>query len=203
MNCHLNPFIFAENNPTVLMKNTVVFASGSGTNAENIIQYFNTGNFNAKVTCVYTNNPNAGVIKRARMHSVPVEVFDRQSFYSEAFVNKLESIDCIVLAGFLWLVPIELVRAFPYKIINIHPALLPKYGGKGIYGDRVHQAVIENKEKQSGITIHYVNEKYDEGEIILQARCQVDKNETPSSLAKKIHQLEYAYFPITIQTLLS
>jgi len=185
------------------VKTIVILASGSGTNAENIIRYFNQAQSFGRVSHIFTNNANAGVIKRAESCDVPVTVFDRSTFNSEGFLQQIGNPDLIVLAGFLWLIPNYFVKAFPQKIINIHPALLPNYGGKGMYGSRVHEAVIENGEKQSGITIHFVNEKYDEGEIILQARCFVSQNDTPDSLAQKIHQLEYAYFPITIQTLLT
>ena len=185
------------------MKQIIVFASGSGTNAENLIRYFNQSDSNARVTRIFTNYSEAGVIKRAEKYDVPVTVFDREIFKSLKFLEQIGNPDCIVLAGFLWLIPEYFVKSFPDKIVNIHPALLPKYGGKGMYGSRVHEAVIEHKEKQSGISIHFVNEKYDEGEIILQARCKVEKNETPDSLAQKIHHLEYAFFPITIKTLLS
>ena len=185
------------------MKQIVVFASGSGTNAENLIRYFNQSDSNARVIRIFTNNAEAGVIKRAEKYDVPVTVFNRETFKSAEFLKQIGNPDCIVLAGFLWLIPEYFVKNFPDKIVNIHPALLPKYGGKGMYGSRVHETVIENKEKQSGISIHYVNENYDEGEIILQARCKVSPNETPDSLAQKIHKLEYAFFPITIKTLLT
>lgn len=186
-----------------MKKKIVIFASGSGTNAENLIRYFNHPGSEVAVVRVFTNRPDAGVIARAGKHHVPVTVFNRKEFKSPSFIAQLANPDLIVLAGFLWLVPEYMVREFPDKIINIHPALLPAYGGKGMYGSRVHEAVIKNKEKQSGITIHYVNEKYDEGEIILQARCKVAPGETPGSLAKKIHKLEYAFFPVTIETLLN
>ena len=185
------------------MKQIVVFASGSGTNAENLIRYFDHSDSNARVTRIFTNSAEAGVIKRAEKYDVPVTIFNRETFKSPEFLSQIGNPDCIVLAGFLWLIPEYFVKTFPDKIVNIHPALLPKYGGKGMYGSRVHEAVIENNENQSGISIHYVNENYDEGEIILQARCKVAVNETPESLAQKIHQLEYAYFPITIKTLLT
>ena len=185
------------------MKQIVVFASGSGTNAENLIRYFNQSDSNARVTRIFTNNAEAGVIKRAGKYDVPVTVFNRETFKSFEFLKQIGNPDCIVLAGFLWLIPEYFIKYFPNKIVNIHPALLPKYGGKGMYGSRVHEVVIENKESQSGISIHYVNENYDEGEIILQARCKVSLNETPDSLAQKIHLLEYAFFPITIKTLLT
>lgn len=185
------------------MKHIVVFASGSGTNAENIIRYFNQPQSIGSVSHIYSNNTNAVVIQRAKKYAVPVTVFDRDIFKSKSFLKQIGNPDIIVLAGFLWLIPDYFVKEFPNKIINIHPALLPKYGGKGMYGSRVHESVIANNEKQSGITIHYVNEKYDEGKIILQARCPVTPEDTPESLAQKIHKLEYAYFPITIQTLLT
>jgi phosphoribosylglycinamide formyltransferase-1 len=185
------------------VKDIVLFASGSGTNAENIIRYFNQPDAIARVSRVFTNNGNAGVIKRAKSLGVKVIVFNKSTFNSQEFLDQIGKPDMIVLVGFLWLVPNYFVKAFPNKIINIHPALLPKYGGKGMYGSRVHESVIENNEKQSGITIHFVNEKYDEGEIILQARCTVTPEDTASSLAQKIHRLEYAYLPITINTLLT
>ncbi len=141
---------------------------------------------------------------RAEKHNIPTCIFSRDEFYKSDKVVELlkdEKIDLIVLAGFLWLVPLNLIRAFPDKIINIHPALLPKYGGKGMYGMHVHQAVIDSGDAESGISIHYVNEKYDEGKIIFQARCKIDRDDTPETLAEKIHQLEYEYFPKVIEEL--
>ncbi|MBE0649210.1 MAG: phosphoribosylglycinamide formyltransferase [Bacteroidales bacterium] len=186
------------------MKNIVIFASGSGTNAENIIRYFNEKK-TASIKCVMTNNPTAGVIERAKNLKVPVVIFDREAIKNPAKLladlNTLET-DFIVLAGFLWKIPEELIHAFPNKIINIHPALLPKYGGKGMYGMHVHEAVIENKEPKSGITIHYINEKYDEGAIIFQAETEVRKSDTPESLAERIHKLEYEYFPQVVEKIL-
>lgn len=184
------------------MKQIVVFASGSGTNAENLIRYFNQSDSDARVTRIFTNTEEAGVIKRAGKYDVPVTIFNRNTFKSPDFLKQIGNPDCIVLAGFLWLIPEYFVKTFTDKIVNIHPALLPKYGGKGMYGSHVHEAVIENNENQSGISIHYVNENYDEGEIILQARCKVSANETVESLAQKIHKLEYAFLPITIKTIL-
>lgn len=186
------------------MNNIAVFASGSGTNAENLIRFFRPGTI-ADVKLVLCNKPGAGVLERARNLDVETVLFDREELYhSDRVMDKLKEyeIDLVVLAGFLWLVPEKLVRAFPGAIVNIHPALLPKYGGKGMYGNRVHQAVIENGEKESGITIHYVNEKYDEGNIIFQAKCPVAENETPESLAKKIHALEYEHFPRVVREVL-
>lgn len=180
-------------------------ASGSGTNAENIIRYF-SGSGLATVALVLTHNPMAGVIDRAKKYDVRSMVFDRKNFYdSDEVLNMLieNNIDLVVLAGFLWLVPEKLVRLFQNKIINIHPALLPGFGGKGFFGKHVHQSVIDSGSILSGITIHYVNEKFDEGEIIFQAACHVSKNETAGSLAEKIHELEYRYLPSVIGKLLN
>ncbi len=151
---------------------------------------------------IFTNNKNAGVIDRARRLHIPCALIEREQFNDEKFLEAIGEVDLIILAGFLWLVPEYLTKAFSGKIINIHPALLPAYGGKGMYGDRVHKAVIDNKEKRSGITIHHVNEKYDEGEVIVQATCKVETNESPETLAGKIHRLEFAYFPIVIEQLI-
>jgi len=183
------------------MKNIAIFASGSGTNAENIISYFSTRN-TAKVALVLSNKHDAFVLKRAAKHNIKSVFFDRADFYHSDRVLgllKSERIDFIVLAGFLWLVPVNLLQNYKGRIINIHPALLPSYGGKGMYGIRVHEAVIENHEKESGITVHYVNENYDEGNIIFQTRCNVEPDDTPDSLATKIHALEYQYFPRIIE----
>lgn len=186
------------------MKNIAIFASGSGTNAQNIIEYFNKGNL-ARVTLVLCNNPDARVIERARKYSVPVFVFNRTVFYEQRDVLeklKKKKSDLIVLAGFLWLVPDYLLKAYPGRIINIHPALLPGYGGKGMYGMKVHEAVIQSGDRETGITIHYVNEKYDEGEIIFQAKCKIEDHDTPESIAAKVHALEYEYYPKIIEQLL-
>ena len=184
------------------MKRILIFASGSGSNAENIIDYFWRRPALSIQFEIFTNNKNAGVVGRARRLQIPCALIDKEQFNDEIFLKALGEVDLIILAGFLWLLPDYLVKAFPNKIINIHPALLPAYGGKGMYGDRVHKAVIENKENQSGISIHYVNEKYDEGEIILQARCKVNKEDTPETLAEKIHKLEHAYFPLVVEQLI-
>lgn len=154
---------------------------------------------------VLCNKPQAGVLQRAARLQVPAVVFSRQDFYeSTTVLDELtnHSVDLIVLAGFLWLVPANLVKAYPHKIINIHPALLPKFGGQGMYGDKVHQAVLAAGEAESGITIHYVDEQYDEGQIILQARCPVLPHDTADSLAARIHALEYAHYPTVIQQLI-
>ena len=184
------------------MKRIVIFASGSGSNAENIIEYFWRRPSLSIQFEVYTNNENAGVVDRCRKLHIPCMLFDKTLFNSKDFLDVIGQPDLIVLAGFLWLIPEYLVEQFPNKIINIHPALLPAYGGKGMYGDKVHQAVLDNKETQSGISIHYVNKNYDEGKIILQARCDVDEKDDIKSLSKKIHELEYTYFPIVIEKLI-
>ncbi len=184
------------------VKKVVIFASGSGTNAENIIKYF-ADSKSIKIDSLWSNTPNAYALKRAEMRNIETFVFNREEFYdSEKLLEKLKqrSIDVIVLAGFLWLVPSYLIRNF--TIINIHPALLPKYGGKGMYGMNIHKAVVNNKEAETGISIHYVNEKYDEGQIIFQMKCEVSVNDTPESVAKKVHDLEYKYFPCVIENIL-
>jgi phosphoribosylglycinamide formyltransferase-1 len=185
-------------------KSILVFASGSGRNAENIVRHFSDNSF-AKVTSVLTNNPEAGVIQKAKQLHVPVNIFSRKDFYeTDDVLNFLlqQNPSLIILAGFLWLVPEKIIRAFPKKIINIHPALLPKFGGKGMFGSNVHKEVIASGEKESGITIHYVNEHYDAGDIIFQKKCSVDSDETPESLARKIHELENKYFPLVVESLL-
>jgi phosphoribosylglycinamide formyltransferase-1 len=183
------------------MHRVAIFASGSGTNAENIVKYFH-GKPRISISCICTNRSDAYVIERSKKLDIPIMVFSREDFYESGNVlNYLEqnTIDWIVLAGFLWLIPRNLIDRFPFRIINIHPALLPKYGGKGMYGDRVHKAVIENRDRQSGITIHYVNHEYDKGNIIFQATCPVSPSDTPETLATKVHQLEYEFFPKIIE----
>ncbi len=187
------------------MKNIAIFASGSGTNAERIIKYFEKKE-HADVGVVLTNNPSAGVIKRAQSCNVNVEIFNRNDFYhSNRVIDVLKkySPDLIVLAGFLWLVPQTFVKDYEGKIINIHPALLPKFGGKGMYGMHVHEAVIKSGEIKSGITIHHVNDIYDDGQIIFQDSFELSDDETPESLAQKIHALEYKHFPVIIDKLLA
>ena len=186
------------------MKNIAIFASGNGTNAERIAKYF-AENPNVSVRIILTNNPKAFVIERAKKLNIPAFVFDKDTFYKTDEVLQVllnNKTDLVVLAGFMWLVPGYLIQAYPGKIINIHPALLPKYGGKGMYGHHVHEAVLKNREKTSGITIHYVNEKYDEGQIILQKEIPVLENDTPDTLASRIHKLEYEYYPRVIEELL-
>lgn len=183
------------------MKNIAIFASGSGTNAENIIRYF-LNHQQIKVIRVYSNNPNAGVIQKAKDLNVSTKIFDRDDLYNSSKVLdslKFLDIHLVVLAGFLWIIPEMILREYKGRIINIHPALLPSYGGKGMYGMNVHKAVLENKEKESGISIHMVNEEYDKGDIIFQARCPVLQNDTPESLALRIHFLEYQHFPSVIE----
>ncbi|MEQ9466900.1 MAG: phosphoribosylglycinamide formyltransferase [Ekhidna sp.] len=178
--------------------NLAIFASGSGTNAENIAKYFEERE-TVQVKEIFSNKKDAGVHSRAEKLGIPSSTFSKEQFQDSSFIKRLEDIDYIILAGFLWLVPPYLIKAFPNRIINIHPALLPKFGGKGMYGDKVHTAVIEKREKESGITIHLVNEEYDKGEILFQATCKVDEKDTPDSLAKKIHALEYEHFPRVIE----
>ncbi|MHA7832433.1 MAG: phosphoribosylglycinamide formyltransferase [Flagellimonas sp.] len=187
------------------MKRIVIFASGSGSNAENIISFFREKP-QAEVVAVLTNKSSAKVLERCDRLEVPAFYFNKSAFKdSDTVVHFLQGlqIDLIVLAGFLWKIPSNLIEAFPNKIINIHPALLPKYGGKGMYGDRVHQAVKENNETETGITIHYVNENYDEGAIIFQAKTNVISSDKAETIAQKVHQLEYEHFPKVIEKLLS
>jgi phosphoribosylglycinamide formyltransferase-1 len=186
------------------MKNIAIFASGSGTNAENLIRFFRTSKF-GRVRIVLSNRRDAGVLGRAQSLEVESFVFSREQFYNSREVLDLlfeRDIDYIVLAGFLWLVPEYLLKPFENKIVNIHPALLPRYGGKGMYGSRVHKAVIDAGDTESGITIHHVNQDYDDGDIIYQARCAIGSGETPDSLARKIHELEYTHFPRVVESLL-
>lgn len=187
------------------MKRIVIFASGSGSNAENIISFFREKP-EATVAAVLTNKSSAKVLERCDRLGVPAFYFNKPAFKdSDAVLNILQGLhtDLIVLAGFLWKIPSNLINAFPNKIINIHPALLPKYGGKGMYGDRVHQAIKENKETETGITIHYVNENYDEGAIIFQAKTTVEPSDNPEAIAQKVHQLEYEHLPKVIEKVLS
>ncbi|MCK0161318.1 phosphoribosylglycinamide formyltransferase [Allomuricauda sp. F6463D] len=187
------------------MKRIVIFASGSGSNAENIISFF-SDNPKVTVAAVLTNKKSAKVLERCERLGVPAFYFNKSAFKSsDTVLHFLQGLntDLIVLAGFLWRIPSNLIDAFPNKIINIHPALLPKYGGKGMYGDSVHQAVKENKEVETGITIHYVNENYDEGAIILQAKTKIEPTDDTAEIAQKVHQLEYEHFPKVIEKLLS
>ncbi len=186
-------------------KKIVIFASGSGSNAENIVKYFNNRE-DVEVTCILSNCKDAYVLERAKQLNIPSRVFSRQELYeTDHILNLLHdlSTNLIVLAGFLWLVPNNIVKSFPNRIVNIHPALLPKYGGKGMFGHHVHQAVIDNHETESGITIHYVNDHYDKGDILFQARCKVEPNDSADDVAKKVHQLEYKHFPSVVEMVLS
>ncbi|WP_242094423.1 phosphoribosylglycinamide formyltransferase [Aestuariivivens sediminicola] len=186
------------------MKRIVIFASGSGTNAENLITYFGNDQ-NIKVVQVLSNNAHAQVLERAKRRNISALSFNRIAFTKTNDVLnilKANHPDLIVLAGFLWKMPISILEAFPNKIINIHPALLPKYGGKGMYGMHVHEAVVANHESESGITIHYVNENYDEGAIIFQAKCEVLAGDTANDVAAKIHKLEMEHFPKVVERLL-
>ena len=186
------------------MRSIAIFASGSGSNAENINSWF-LGSPLGKVALILTDNPNAYVLERAKGMGVEAIVFSALDLKSGQVLSILQnrSIDMIVLAGFLRLIPADMVMAYRRRIINIHPALLPKFGGKGMYGDNVHKAVLAAGEAESGITIHYVNEHYDEGDIIFQAKCSVSKSDTAQTLAEKIHALEYAHYPRVLEELLS
>lgn len=185
------------------MKRIAIFASGAGSNAEKIIQYFKHSN-HIKVQLIVCNNAKAGVLSIAAKNNISILQINKEVFFKgDAYIKELTEakIDLVVLAGFLWKIPKKLVETFDNRIINIHPALLPKYGGKGMYGSFVHEAVIANKEKESGITIHFVNEKYDDGAIIFQEKCMLNDNDTPETLAKKIHVLEHTHFAIIIENI--
>ncbi len=185
-------------------KKIVIFASGNGSNAENLIKYFhNKGT--VEVIAVFSNNRTARVLKRAHDLKVKALHFDREALYeSDDVLNLLKDMepDLIVLAGFLWIFPSKIIQKFPNRVINIHPALLPKYGGKGMYGMNVHKAVLEKKEIETGISIHFVNDKYDEGELIFQATTRVEPTDTIEDIAQKIHELEYEHFPRVIDKIL-
>ena len=187
------------------MKRIVIFASGSGTNAENLIKFFHNSD-NASVIQILTNNPHAKVLDRAKKLNVSALSFNRIALSkTNDVLNILRASkpDLIILAGFLWKFPEFILDEFPNKVINVHPALLPKFGGKGMYGMHVHQAVVENKETETGITIHYVNEHYDEGAIIFQAKCNVLPTDSASDVAGKIHELEMEHFPKVVEKLLN
>lgn len=186
------------------MKRIAIFASGSGSNAENIAHYF-SGSNDVEISLIVTNNPQAGVIQRARKLHIPVVVFDRKTFYESERILELllnQGIDLIVLAGFMMLIPASLVAAFPSRMVNIHPALLPKYGGKGMYGHFVHEAVVAAGETESGITIHFVNEFYDEGNVIAQFPCTLSTGDTPEDVATKVQKLEHEHFPKIVEEVL-
>lgn len=185
------------------MKKIAIFASGNGTNAKKIIDHFKQSHIN-EVSLIVCNNSCAGVLLIAGEENIPVLLVEKNEFQADGYIKELITarIGFIVLAGFLWKLPGLLIKTFGGKIINIHPALLPAYGGKGMYGNAVHEAVLKAGEKQSGITIHYVDEIYDHGKIIFQATCPVEENDTAESLAKKIHALEHLYYPVEIEKLL-
>jgi phosphoribosylglycinamide formyltransferase 1 len=188
----------------LIMSYLAIFASGSGTNAQAIINYFKNGQEDV-VKLILSNNPEAYVLQRAKNLNIPSIIFNKDTFYNTQNLLQVlekENIELIILAGFLWLIPEYLIKRYPNRIINIHPALLPKYGGKGMYGQRVHQAVIDNHDAETGISIHYVNEVYDEGKIIFQAKCKVDPADTAETIANKVHKLEYEHYPKVIEKLL-
>ena len=188
---------------TKMKKRIILFASGNGSNVENIDQYFQHYP-EISLLGVFTNNPNAGVINKAERLGLPIEVFDKNAFTNGDLLQQVKSLnpDLIILAGFLWKIGADWVCVFPNKIINIHPALLPQYGGKGMYGQYVHWAVKENKEEVTGITIHFVNEAYDEGAIIFQEKVKLQAEDQVEDIAAKVHQLEYEFFPKIIHSLL-
>jgi phosphoribosylglycinamide formyltransferase-1 len=187
------------------MKNIVLFASGNGTIVQNIVEYFTSKSKGVCIKLIVCNNANAYVMTRAKNLNIDALLVNRNMFYeTNTLIEILQKnkTDLIVLAGFLWLIPESMINAFPNRIINIHPALLPKYGGKGMYGMYVHKAVTANQEPYTGITIHYVNQHYDEGNIIFQKKCSLSSADTPEDVAQKVHQLEYAYYPKIIEQLL-
>ena len=186
------------------MRKIVLFASGNGTNVENIITHFKNSS-QGTVVAVFVNNPHAKVIDRAKNHNVNTILFDKEQLSNGFVLDKINEInpDLIVLAGFLWMFPASIIKEYPNKVINIHPALLPKYGGKGMYGKFVHQAVLENEEKETGITIHFVNEHYDEGKFIFQQSVSVENCKTADEIAEKVHELEQKYFPKVIEKLVT
>lgn len=184
------------------MNRIAIFCSGSGTNAEVIMRHFQS-HHEIEVVHLLANKPDIKALERAANFNVPTTVFDRHTFYETNEIDTLlinAKVDYLILSGFLWKIPARLVELFPNRIINIHPALLPKYGGKGMYGMNVHEAVLANKESESGISIHLVNEHYDEGQLLFQAKCEVSLTDTPLSLAQKVHQLEYAHFSEVIES---
>jgi phosphoribosylglycinamide formyltransferase-1 len=184
-------------------KRLVIFASGAGSNAQKIIDYFKEKT-TAEIVLIVSNNPKAGVIEIAAKENIPVLIIEKNQFKESGYLEKIKKSnpDLIILAGFLWKIPQVLIQSFPHKIINIHPALLPAYGGKGMYGNAVHTAVVTAGEKESGITIHFVDEKYDHGETIFQAKCSLSEDESAETLAEKIHHLEHEFYSQTIEGLL-
>lgn len=191
-------------NPASSQQKVAIFASGAGSNAQKIIDHFR-GSATVRISLIACNKPGAGVLQIAEKEGIPVLLIEKERFFrADAYTSELTAagIDFVVLAGFLWKIPTALINAYRGRIINIHPALLPNYGGKGMYGQFVHAAVIAAGDKESGITIHYVDEQYDHGATIFQARCPVLPSDTPETLAARIHALEHEYFPKTIESLL-
>jgi phosphoribosylglycinamide formyltransferase-1 len=187
----------------IRLTNIAIFASGAGTNAQKIIDHFRNSSL-AKVALIVCNKKKAGVLQIAENENIPSLIIDKEKFFSgDGYLDELlvRKIDFVVLAGFLWKIPSPLLHAYPRRVVNIHPALLPKFGGHGMYGNRVHEAVLAVKEIESGITIHYVDEHYDNGDIILQIKCPVLENDTPESLANRIHQLEHVNYPMVVESL--
>jgi formyltetrahydrofolate-dependent phosphoribosylglycinamide formyltransferase len=181
--------------------NVAIFASGTGSNAQQLINYFRN-HYYIKIALIVCNKPGAGVLTIAQKENIPSLIIEKEKFFrGNAYIDELKqfNVDFIVLAGFLWKIPVPLISAYPQHIINIHPALLPNYGGKGMYGRFVHEAVIAAKEKESGISIHYVDELYDHGQLIFQARCTIEPGDTPESVAQKIHELEHAHYPLIVE----
>ncbi len=198
--------LFPHENNEVLqqVRKVVIFASGAGSNAQKILEYFRNST-TIKIVLLVCNKPGAGVLAIAREEHLPVLMIDKERFFrGDGYVRDLQNkgTDLIVLAGFLWKIPSTLIQAFPRQIINLHPALLPRYGGKGMYGHFVHESVLASGDPESGITIHFVNEKYDEGELIFQSSCRVNKSDSPGDLAARIQQLEHRYYPRVIEQLL-
>lgn len=188
-----------------MKKNIAIFASGSGSNAERLTNYF-SDNEHINISLFLTNNKNAGVIERGQRLGIPTVIFNKTAFAkTDKIVSLLvnQQVDYIVLAGFLWLIPANLLEVFSDKIINIHPALLPKYGGKGMWGHHVHEAVVNNKETETGITIHLVNEEYDKGKILFQAHCAISSTDSPAEVAKKVQELEHEHFPKILEEVLT
>lgn len=187
------------------MNKIAIFASGAGSNAQKIIDHFHSAGYGgvpARVVLIISGNPNAGVLKIAGKEGIRALILNKERFQADGYLSQLKDIDLIVLAGFLWKIPQKLVDAFPRRIINIHPALLPKFGGKGMYGHNVHNAVISQQEKETGITIHYVDEVYDNGEIIFQATCSIERSDDANEVARKVHELEHTYYPGVIESVL-
>ncbi len=186
------------------MTRIAIFASGAGSNAQKIIDHFRDSD-QVGVALIICNKPGAGVLQIAENEGIPTMMIDKEKFFrGNAYTDELQQagIDFIILAGFLWKIPVALIRSYRERIVNIHPALLPQYGGKGMYGHHVHQAVIDHHEKESGITIHFVDEQYDHGDIIFQAKCPVQVTDTADTLASRIHQLEHQHYPAVIEQLL-